>query len=265
MLGSMNVVLKSGQRTGTKNAVLTLFTCVAFVLSWGCSGKTDGPCIQYLGPASDGFLRPQNRHQPSTSTIGWLCVPDGWQPRLPKQVMYSKLPNPPRLTGRRNQGFRDVFPKRDLNALCLTDTSWDKPAYNKREWKSATETGKQTSKKSLLEDFEGQQTYRCTRRDRLWLIDYEQATSVCQFCFDLNNFKQKQLVWCRSDWCFNTKPSLHSSFFFLVLPKLPPCIVALLQQDCTSFQCVTVPGRARWRNYHIWHCNLSGKSGSLAS
>jgi len=41
---------------------------------------------------------------------------------LPKQVLYSELPNTPRPTGRPKLRFRDVV-KRDLNAFSITDTS----------------------------------------------------------------------------------------------------------------------------------------------
>jgi len=41
-----SMVVKRGQRTGTKNAVLTLFTCVVFALSWGCPGGAVCPIPQ---------------------------------------------------------------------------------------------------------------------------------------------------------------------------------------------------------------------------
>jgi len=82
--------------------------------------------------------------------------------RLPKQVLYSELPNAPRSTGLPKLRFRDVL-KRDLNAFSITSTSWEKPASNKRAWKSAIETGKQTSKKSFLEDCERRRAHRRTR------------------------------------------------------------------------------------------------------
>jgi len=85
--------------------------------------------------------------------------------RQPKQVLYSELPNAPRPIGRPKLRFRDVL-KRDLNAFSITSTSWEKLASNKREWKSATETGKQTSKKSFLKDCERRRAHRRTRRDR---------------------------------------------------------------------------------------------------
>jgi len=85
--------------------------------------------------------------------------------RLPKQILHSELPNAPRPIGRPKLRFRDVL-KRDLNAFSITSTSWEKLACNKREWKSAIETGKQTTKKSFLEDDESRRAHRCTRRDR---------------------------------------------------------------------------------------------------
>jgi len=81
--------------------------------------------------------------------------------RLPKQVLYSELPNAPRPIGRPKLRFRDVL-KRDLNAFSITSTSGEKLTCNKREWKSAIETGKQTSKKSFLEDCEHRRTHRRT-------------------------------------------------------------------------------------------------------
>jgi len=85
--------------------------------------------------------------------------------RQPKQVLYSELPNAPRPIGRPKLRFRDVL-KRDLNAFSITSTSWEKLASNKREWKSATETAKQTSKKSFLKDCERRRAHRRTRWDR---------------------------------------------------------------------------------------------------
>ena len=42
-----SVVVKRGQHTGTKNAVLTLFTCVVSALSRGCPGRTVSPIPQH--------------------------------------------------------------------------------------------------------------------------------------------------------------------------------------------------------------------------
>ena len=85
---------------------------------------------------------------------------DGGQPPA-----NSEPRNAPRSIGRPKLRFRDVL-KRDLNAFSTTSTSWEKLACNKREWKSAIKTGKQTSKKSFLEDCERRRAHRRTRRDR---------------------------------------------------------------------------------------------------
>jgi len=85
--------------------------------------------------------------------------------RLPKQVLYSELPNAPRPIGRPKLRFRDVL-KRGRNAFSISSTSWEKLACNNREWKSAIETAKQTSKKSFLEDCERRRAHCRTRRDR---------------------------------------------------------------------------------------------------
>jgi len=63
--------------------------------------------------------------------------------RLPKQVLYSELPDAHRPIGRPKLRFRDML-QRDLNAFSITSTSWEKLASDKRDWKSAIETGKQT-------------------------------------------------------------------------------------------------------------------------
>jgi len=63
--------------------------------------------------------------------------------RLPKQVLYSEPPDAPRPIGRPKLRFRNVL-KRDLNTFSITSISWEKLASNKREWKSAIESGKQT-------------------------------------------------------------------------------------------------------------------------
>jgi len=76
--------------------------------------------------------------------MGWACVPDGGQPPA-KASSYSEPRNAPRPIGRPKLRFQDVL-KRDLNAFSITSTSWEKLACNKREWNSAIETGKYTSK-----------------------------------------------------------------------------------------------------------------------
>ena len=63
--------------------------------------------------------------------------------RLPKQVLHSELPNALRPIGRPKLRFRDML-KRDQKAFSITSTSWEKLACNRREWKTAIETGKQT-------------------------------------------------------------------------------------------------------------------------
>jgi len=79
--------------------------------------------------------------------------------------VYSKPPNAPRPTGRPKLRFRDVL-KRDLKRTSVADTSREKLSCNKREWKSVIETGKQTSKKSFLDDCERRRPHRRTRRDK---------------------------------------------------------------------------------------------------
>ena len=57
---------------------------------------------------------------------------------------YPMLSRP---TGRPKLHF-GTYEKRDLNAFNITDTSWEKHACNKRQWKSGNETGIQTPKKN---------------------------------------------------------------------------------------------------------------------
>jgi len=123
------VVVKRGERTGTKNVVLTLFTCVVFALSWVCPrDRLLNTSILHATDSCDliTIIRDQRLWW-----AGYVCRME--DNRLPKQVLYSELPNSPWPTGRPNPRLRDML-KRNLNAFSITDTSWENsPGTRKSE------------------------------------------------------------------------------------------------------------------------------------
>ena len=138
-----SMVVKRGQHTGTKNAIVMLFTCIVSALSWGCPGRTMCPILQYCKrlvlttsyPSSDIDMYDR---------LG-MCA--RWRTTACQSKFYIvNYRNAPQPIRRPKLHFQDVL-KHDLNAYSITSTSWEKLACNKREWKLAIETGKQTSKK----------------------------------------------------------------------------------------------------------------------
>ena len=123
-----SMVVKRGQHTGAKNAVLNAFhmRCLHSIL--GLSWRDRVPNTSVLQTTCSYDLITIIRHR-RLRWAGHVCRMEG--NRLPKQVLYCKLPNAPRQIGRPQFRFREVL-KRDLNAFNITSTSWEKLACNKR-------------------------------------------------------------------------------------------------------------------------------------
>jgi len=106
-------VVKHGQCSSTKNTVLMLFTYIFFTLSWG-SWRDHVPNTSVLpGTGSYDLITIRHRH---LQWSGHVCrLEDN---HLPKQVLYSELPNAPWLTRQLKLHFQNVL-KRGLNAFSI--------------------------------------------------------------------------------------------------------------------------------------------------